>query len=89
MVNAVNTNKLPVEYMVDKLQEPNDYTSLLKIHHLIRDEKSNFSSKLSKKDNEEIFLNNEKENNTPNQNKFLRMIILNLIKILKFQLIIN
>ncbi len=75
--------------MTDKLPDPNDYTSFLKMHHLIRHEKSNFSSKLSKKDNKEIFINNVKENNTPNQNKFLRIIILNLIKILKFQLIIN
>ena len=72
IVNALNRNKLPVEYMADKLPDPNDYTSLLKIHHLIRDEKSNFSSKLSKKDNEEILLNNEKENNTPNQNNIFK-----------------
>ena len=72
IVNALKRNKLPVEYMADKLPDPNDYTSLLKIHHLIRDDKSNFSSKLSKKDNEEIFLNNEKENNTPNQNNIFK-----------------
>ena len=72
IVNALKRNKLPVEYMADKLPDPNDYTSLLKIHHLIRDDKSNFSSKLSKKENEEIFLNNEKENNTPNQNNIFK-----------------
>jgi len=70
IVNALNRNKLPVEYMADKLPDPNDYTSLLKIHHSIRDGKSNFSSILSKKDNDnnENFLNIEKENNinTPN-----------------------
>ncbi len=77
IVNALNRNKLPVEYMADKLPDPNDYTSLLKIHHSIRDEQSNFSSKFTKYDNfsKHIISTFEKENTNTNNN--IQNIILN------------
>ena len=63
--------------MADKLPDPNDYTSLLKIHHSIRDDQSNFSSKFTKYDNfsKHIISTFEKENTNTNNN--IQNIILN------------